>query len=115
MNNKNLAIHLIGEQIRNQVLIIALEKLGLDCTIYTLNISEVILTLLVFDDKTDALYKQYFEMIEMAVEETSYINMDEMMRKWSNIIYSKLIEIKSNEIFLDQHGGNVAVIHGYVC
>lgn len=100
MNNQKLAIHLIQEQIRNQVLILALEKLGFDCTIYTLNISEVILTLVGFTSKTDKLYQQYFELIEKAVEETSYINMDEMMSKWSNVIYSKLIEIKSNEIFL---------------
>ncbi len=49
--NKSLAIHLIQEQIRNQVLILALEKLGFDCAIYTLNISEIILSLVGFEQK----------------------------------------------------------------
>ena len=90
--NKTLAIHLIQEQIRNQVLILALEKLGFDCTIYTLNISEIILTFMGFRNKTDDLYQRYFKLIERAVEETDYCNMDEKLREWSELIYS---EIKS--------------------
>ncbi len=46
MNTKHIIIHLIGEQIRNQVLISSLENLGLDCTTYTLNVNEIILSLL---------------------------------------------------------------------
>ncbi|MGI6677868.1 MAG: hypothetical protein ACOX2Q_01975 [Dehalobacterium sp.] len=79
--NKSLVIHLIQEQIRNQVLILALEKLGFDCTIYTLNISETILTLIGFKNKPDELYKRYFKLIEKAVEETDYRNMDEKLQK----------------------------------
>lgn len=100
MKTKHLMIHLIGEQIRNQALILAFENLGFDCTSYTLNISEVILTLAGFNEKSDTLYKQYFGLLENAVKETTYLDMDEKLGKWSNIIYSKLIEIKSNEIFL---------------
>lgn len=88
--NKSLVIHLIQEQIRNQVLILALEKLGFDCTIYTLNISETILTLIGFKNKPDELYKRYFKLIEKAVEETDYRNMDEKLQKWSEIIYSEM-------------------------
>ncbi len=88
--NKSLATHLIQEQIRNQVLILALEKLGFDCTVYTLNISEIILTLVGFRNKTDELYQRYFTLIEKAVEETDYCNMDEKLREWSEIIYSEL-------------------------
>ena len=99
MNNQKLTIHLIGEQIRNQVLILALENLGFDCTMYTLNISEVILTLFAFNPITDELYQRYFALIETAVKETTYLNMDEMIGKWSVIIYAKLIEFKSNELF----------------
>ncbi|RIJ45500.1 hypothetical protein D1614_22790 [Maribellus luteus] len=100
MKTKHLIIHLIGEQIRNQVLILAFENLGFDCNSYTLNISDVILSLFGFDEKPDTLYSQYFTLLENAVKETTYINLDEMLSKWSNIIYSKLIEIKSSEIFL---------------
>ena len=88
--NKTLAIHLIQEQIRNQVLILALEKLGFDCTSYTMNISEIILTLIGFRNKTDDLYQRYFELIEKAVEETNYCNMDEKLREWSEVIYSEM-------------------------
>ena len=88
--NKALTIHLIQEQIRNQVLILALEKLGFDCTIYTLNISEIILTFIGFRNKTDDLYQRYFKLIERAVEETDYCNMDEKLREWSELIYSEM-------------------------
>ncbi len=90
MNNQELTTHLIQEQIRNQVLIIALEKLGFDCTIYTLNISEIILTMMGFKNKADELYQRYFKLIEKAVEETDYCNMDEKLKEWSELIYSKL-------------------------
>lgn len=90
MNNQELAMHLIQEQIRNQVLILALEKLGFDCTIYALNISETVLTLMGFKSKTDELYQRYFELIEKAVKETDYCNMNEKIQEWSETIYSKL-------------------------
>jgi hypothetical protein len=93
--NKELTIHLIQEQIRNQVLILTLEKLGFDCTIYTLNISEIILTFMGFRNITDDLYQQYFKLIERAVEETDYCNMDEKLREWSELIYS---EMKSSNL-----------------
>ncbi len=99
MKTKHLITHLISEQIRNQVLIFAFENLGFDCNNYTLNISEVVLSLVGFNEKSDTICKQYFELLENAVKETSYLNMDEMLDKWSAIIYFKLIEIKSNEIF----------------
>lgn len=79
--NKSLAIHLIREQIKNQVLIYSLEKLGFDCTCYTMNISEVILTLVGFEHKTDELYQRYFELVEKAISETSYLNMDAMLER----------------------------------
>lgn len=90
MDNQKLAIHLIGEQIRNMILITALENVGFDCSIYTLNISEIILSLIGFDEKPDSLYQWYFEMIENAIKETTYYNLDEMMKKWSEVIYDAL-------------------------
>jgi hypothetical protein len=96
--NKLLAIHLIQEQIRNQVLILALEKLGFDCTIYTLNISETILTMIGFEHKTDELYQRYFTLIEKAIEETDYRNMDEKLREWAEVIYS---EMQSSTLNID--------------
>ena len=74
----------------------ALEKLGFDCTIYTLNISEIILTLVGFSNKTHNLYRRYFELIEKAVEETDYCNMDEKLREWSEVIYSEMQSSSSN-------------------
>lgn len=88
-----LIIHLIQEQIRNQVLITSLEKLGFDCTIYTLNISEIILNLVGFKDKPDQLYHFYFELIEEAVKQTSYRSMDESMGRWSKVIFNELHNI----------------------
>jgi len=90
MNNQQLAIYLIQEQIRNQVLIIALENLGFDCSSYTLNISEIILSLIGINEKPDSLYQHYFELIEKAVEETNYCNIDEKLIEWSKTIYVEL-------------------------
>ena len=90
MKTKHLIIHLIGEQIRNQVLITSMENLGFDCTTYTLNISEEILTLVGFTLKTDKLYQQYFELVEKAVKETDYCNIDEKLKEWSEIIYNEM-------------------------
>jgi hypothetical protein len=90
MNKQRLTIHLIQEQIRNHVLMLALERLGFDCTIFTLNISEIILTLVGFRNITDGLYQQYFGLVEKAAGETDYTNMDEKLREWSVVIYSEL-------------------------
>lgn len=94
MNKQELTVRLIGEQIRNQVLVQAFENIGFDCTMYTLNVSEIILTLTGFNEKADILYQRYFELIEAALKETSYRNMDEMMSKWSSIIFNELQDIK---------------------
>lgn len=75
MDNKKLTIHLIAEQIKNQMLILALENLGFDCSMYTLNISEVILSCFGFK-MTDDIFQRYFGMIEDAVKEITYLNMD---------------------------------------
>jgi hypothetical protein len=90
MKTKHIIIHLIGEQIRNQILITSLENLGFDCTTYTLNISETILSLLGYKHKTDKLYRRYFDLIEKAVKETDYCNIDEKLREWSEIIYNEI-------------------------
>ena len=90
MKENTLVIRLVQEQIRNQVLITSLEKLGFDCTIYTLNISEEILALMGFGQKPDSLYQRYFEMVEKAVEETDYCNMDEKLEEWAGLIYAEL-------------------------
>ncbi|MBN2828166.1 MAG: hypothetical protein JXQ26_09250 [Tissierellales bacterium] len=61
---------------------------------YTLNISEIILTLAGFDQRADSLYQKYSALVETAVKETSYHNMDEMISKWSNVIFRELQDIK---------------------
>ncbi len=79
---------------------LALENIGFDSSVYALNISEEILSLVGIDEKTDMLYQRYLELLENAVNETSYINMDDSTSKWAGIIYTKLIEMKSGDVFL---------------
>lgn len=78
----------------------SLEDLGFDCTSYTLCISEQILTLAGFQEKTDQLYQWYFDLLDNAMEETTYWNLDEMLEKWSMKIYDALIDSRSDEDFL---------------
>ena len=94
MNNKELVIHLIREELRNKCLMYSLENLGFDCSSFTLNISQQILDLLGFQDKPDELYQWYFKLIDKALEETTFWNLDEMMDKWSSNIYIELLEMR---------------------
>jgi len=96
--NKKLVIHLIREELRNKFLMNTLRSLGFDCTSYTLIISEQILTFAGFIEKPDKLYQWYFQVIDKAVEEIIFLNLDEMLDKWSVHIYIELLEAKLNEL-----------------
>jgi hypothetical protein len=69
----------------------SLENLGFDCSAYTLSISQEILELAGFHEKPDQLYQWYFNLIDKALEEITFINLDEMMIKWSLNIYNELM------------------------
>lgn len=97
MNNKELVVHLIREELRNKCLMYSLEDLGFDCTSYTLSISEEILTLAGFTEKSDELYQWYFNLIDKALEEITFSNLDEMMIKWSLNIYIELLSQRLKE------------------
>lgn len=94
MDHKKLSIRLIREQIRNQLLISALENLGFDCNVYALNISEEILLLAGFQQISDSLYQEYFDMIDKALEKIDYSNFDEKSVEFAETIYCTLQEIK---------------------
>jgi len=97
MNNKELVIHLIREELRNKRLMHSLEFLGFDCSFFTLNISHVILELSGFQERPDELYVWYFELIEKALEEITFWNLDEMLDKWSKNLYIELLEKRLKE------------------
>lgn len=94
MNNKDLVIHLIREELRNKCLMYSLRDLGFDCSSYTFSISQQILDLVGFHEKPDELYQWYFKLIDKALEETTFWNLDEMMDKWSLNIYIELLEMR---------------------
>ena len=97
MNTKELIIHLIREELRNKRLMHSLEYLGFDCSFFTLNISHVILELAGFQERPDELYEWYFALIDNALEETTFWNLDEMLDKWSVRIYVELLEKRLSE------------------
>ena len=94
MNNKELVVHLIREELRNKCLMYALRNLGFDCSSYTLNISQQILDLVGFQEKSNELYQWYFKLIDKALVEITFWNLDEMMDKWSLNIYIELLELR---------------------
>lgn len=98
MNNKELVIHLIREELRNKCLMYSLRDLGFDCSSYTLNISQQILEFAGFKDKPDELYQWYFKLIDKALEEITFWNLDEMMDKWSLNIYIELLEMRIKDM-----------------
>ena len=97
MRNKELVIHLIREELRNKRLMHSLEYLGFDCSFFTLNICQVILELSGFQERSDELYVWYFELIEKALEEITFWNLDEMLDKWSKNLYIELLEKRLKE------------------
>ena len=64
MNNKEFVVHLIREELRNKCLMYSLRDLGFDCSSYTLNISQEILDLVGFQEKSNELYQWYFKLID---------------------------------------------------
>jgi hypothetical protein len=94
MKIKELIIHLIREELRNQRLMRTLEEVGCDSSFFTLNISQVILELAGFTERTDQLYEWYFGLLEKSLSETTFDNLDEMLEKWSLSIYIELLEKK---------------------
>lgn len=95
MENKELAIHLLREEVRNKRLMHSLEELGFDCTVFTLNVSSLILKLMGFEHIPDTLANRYCELIEKALEETTFWNLEKMLDKWPKIIYKELLETKT--------------------
>ncbi len=95
MENKELAIHLLREEVRNKRLMHSLEELGFDCTVFTLNVSSLILKLMGFEHIPDTLANRYCELIEKALEETTFWNLEKMLDKWPKIIYKELLETKN--------------------
>ena len=92
MKNKQLIVHLIREELRNKKLMFTLEDLGFDCSFFTLNISQIILELSGFDERSDELYGWYFALIDRALTEITFWNLKEMLDKWSLSIYIELLE-----------------------
>jgi hypothetical protein len=88
---KNKLIHqLIKEELRNKRLMYSLEDLGFDCSAFTLDISQTILELMCFNNRPDELYQWYFSLIDMALDEITFWNMDETLKKWSDVLYKEL-------------------------
>ncbi|HCY41239.1 MAG TPA: hypothetical protein DHV48_07785 [Prolixibacteraceae bacterium] len=92
--NKKLVIHLISEELRNKFQMNTLRSLGFDCTSYTLIISEQILTFAGFIEKPDSLYQWYSQIIDNTVKGITFLNLDEMLDKWSVNIYIELLEAR---------------------
>ena len=94
MSTKDLVIHLIREELRNKRLMHSLEDLGFDCSFFTLNISHIILELAGFRERPDELYEWYFELVEKALAEITFWNLDEMLNKRPAEIWKALQEKK---------------------
>jgi hypothetical protein len=92
MNTKDLVIHLIREELRNKLLMFSLEDLGFDCSYYMLNISGVVLELAGFHERPDELHDWYFQWVEKALEEITFLNLKEMLDKWSIVIWEAMEE-----------------------
>jgi hypothetical protein len=90
MNNEELIIHLIREELRNKRLMFSLEELGFDCSEYTIRVNQAILELAGFPLRNDELKKWYDKLIDEALEEITFWNMEVTLQEWSQKIYKKL-------------------------
>ena len=96
MNTKDIILHLIKEELRNKRLMFSLEDLGIDCSFYTLDISNTILSLAGFREVTDPMYEWYFGLVSKALEGITFRNLEQSLQNWPMVIYNELIK-KKNE------------------
>ena len=94
MQSKELVIHLLKEELRNKRLLYSLEDIGFDCSFYYLNVSHIILELAGFKQKTEELCEWYVDIVDKAVEEINFRNMEEMLKIWPVVLYNELIKKK---------------------
>lgn len=92
MTTKKLITLLIKEELRNKRLMYSLEDLGFDCSFYSLDISHVILELAGFKKRPDELYAWYLSLIDTALEEITFWNLNKMINNWSKKIYTELLK-----------------------
>ena len=76
----------------------SLEDIGFDCIVYTINVSPIILELMGFPTIPDELSGCYGELIEKALKEMTFWNLEKMLDKWPKIIYRELLAIKPDFI-----------------
>jgi len=74
-----------------------LESLDFNCFSYTISISQEILELTRFHEEPDELYQWYFNLIDKALEEITFMNLDEKMSKWLLNIYIELLNQRLKE------------------
>ena len=94
MKNEELVIHLIHEELRNLRFMMSFEDIGFDCSFFTINIGHVILELVGFEEINDELFDWYYGLIKKALEEITFGNLNEMLKKWSKKLHKELLDKK---------------------
>ncbi len=64
MTKRNQVLTLIESEITNSKLIFALQNIGVDASMYLTDVSQVIFILIGIQNRTDELYKKYFDLLK---------------------------------------------------
>lgn len=97
MNNKEIILQLIKEELKNKVLMYSIQKLGLDCSFFTIDISNIILECAGIKNTSDKLYNWYFNLVDRAIEDISSKDLNQALNNWAFVIYSELLDEKKKE------------------
>ncbi|MBA3704370.1 MAG: hypothetical protein H0W84_00275 [Bacteroidetes bacterium] len=91
MNQENLIISLIKDNLINTRLVNGLDKLGLDASNYSLNLSDTIFKLMEIDE--EELFERYLGWCEEATKRDIFKH-PELLEIYATEIYRKLMEGK---------------------
>jgi hypothetical protein len=72
----NLILHLLREEIKHRSVTNTFETLGMDTTMHASNLSELVLALSGFENRSDELYDWYFKKLDHYADENINAELD---------------------------------------
>jgi hypothetical protein len=86
-----LILHLIKAEIKNRKLLSGLINVGFDTTPYTIDFSQIILSLIGFEKLSEELYQHYNELMDRYCEKINIWHSGEELNDVAFGIYSELL------------------------
>jgi hypothetical protein len=86
-----LILHLLKAEIKNRKLLTGLINLGFDTTPYTIDFSQIVLSIIGFEKLSEELYQYYYELLDQYCEKINIWKFGEELNDVALNIYSELL------------------------